>query len=423
MEVPALSETIRISIVMPSLNVGAYIEQCINSVLQQTLHDIELLCVDAGSTDGTLETLRRYAEKDSRIRVIESDKKSYGYQVNLGIDAARGEYVGIVETDDFAEPDMFEKLYEAAVKDDLDVSKAGFYFYWKDASKATEEAVDRAGGRNAVRSWKKVRQEGKAGGEQGTDIDVPYPLFSPVMASRVFCAATDFQSPLEQLDFFNLKPSIWSAIYRRDFLNENGIRLTETPGASFQDTAFNFKIWALAKRVRVLTECVLHYRQDNEQSSVNNRGKMFCLCDEYEEIDRFLDSRPELKGRLEGVKVRMKYDAYVWNCNRLDPSLRLEFLQRASKEFKHELEMGYADRSCFITYKWKAFLLIIQDPAMFMEKGLDGIWAVDTEFDGDPWFTKVLKKVNGGLDCIRDHGLSYTIKLGMDKIKDKKNRE
>lgn len=412
----------RVSVIMPSLNVGPYIEQCMESVCRQSLSDIEILCVDAGSTDGTLETLRRLEKCDPRIHVIESDRKSYGYQVNLGIDAARGEYIGIVETDDFAEPDMFEKLYSAARKDELDVCKAGFYFYWSDPEKATEAAVERAGGKAALRSWERVRKEHAASGYP-EGIDVPYPLSSEVMAARVFCPASDFSSTLEQVDFFNLKPSIWSAVYRRSFLNDNQIRLNETPGASFQDTAFNFKVWSLAQRVRLLTDCVLHYRQDNEQSSVNNPGKMFCLCDEYEEIDRFLDARPQLKGRLEGIKVRMKYDAYVWNCYRLDPSLRPSFLQRASEEFRHELEMGYADRSCFLTYKWKAFLLIIQDPEKFREKGLDGIWAVDIEFDDDAWFEKLLKKINGGLYCIRDHGLTYTIKLGMDKIRDRKNRE
>jgi len=378
----------KVSVIMPSLNVGPYIEECIESVLSQTLSDIEILCVDAGSTDGTLEILQQYKEKDPRVQVILSDRKSYGYQVNLGLDKAQGEYVGIVETDDFAEPNMYEKLYQAATADDLDVCKAGFFFYWSKPKEKNE----------------------------------PSPIASHITASRVFCPLTDFQAPLEQVDFFNIKPSIWSAIYRRSFIEDNGIRLNETPGASFQDTAFNFKVWALAKRVRLLEDCVLHYRQDNEQSSVNNRGKMFCLCDEYAVIDEFLDAHPELKGKLEGVKTRLKYDAYIWNCNRLDESLKLDFLKRASEEFQHELEMGYADRSYFITYKWKCFLLIIQDPEKFKEKGLDGIWAVDIDYDEDTGFIRLWKKINGGIYCIRDHGLAYTIKLGLDKLKDKRDR-
>ena len=244
--------TPKVSIVMPSLNVRPYIEQCIESVLRQTLPDLEIICVDAGSGDGTRQILQHYADTDPRVRILDSDRKSYGYQVNLGIDAAQGEYLGIVETDDFAEPDMFEKLYRTAAEEDLDVCKSGFFFYWSDPAKADQAAAERAGGDAAVRSWRKAMEErAQSLPADGTGVDVPYPMFSDVMASRVFCPVTDFPSTIELVDFFNLKPSIWSAVYKRSFLEEHHIRLNETPGASFQDTAFNFKVWALARRVRV----------------------------------------------------------------------------------------------------------------------------------------------------------------------------
>ena len=77
-------EKMKITVIMPSLNVAPYIEKCIQSVVNQTLQDIEILCIDAGSTDGTLEILEQFKREDSRIRIIHSDKKSYGYQVNNG---------------------------------------------------------------------------------------------------------------------------------------------------------------------------------------------------------------------------------------------------------------------------------------------------------------------------------------------------
>lgn len=80
----------KISVIMPSLNVAPYIRECMDSVICQTLNDLEILCIDAGSTDGTREVLEEYAGKDARIRLIESDKKSYGYQMNLGLEAAAG---------------------------------------------------------------------------------------------------------------------------------------------------------------------------------------------------------------------------------------------------------------------------------------------------------------------------------------------
>ena len=73
----------KVSIVIPSLNSIRYIEECLQSVLNQTLQEIEILCVDANSTDGTLEYLKELESKDKRLKVIVSDKKSYGYQMNL----------------------------------------------------------------------------------------------------------------------------------------------------------------------------------------------------------------------------------------------------------------------------------------------------------------------------------------------------
>ena len=78
-----------VSVIMPSLNVGNYIEKCLTSVMNQSLKDIEIICIDAGSTDGTLEIIKKYAELDQRIVVISSEVRSYGYQVNLGINSAK----------------------------------------------------------------------------------------------------------------------------------------------------------------------------------------------------------------------------------------------------------------------------------------------------------------------------------------------
>ncbi|MBZ7965080.1 glycosyltransferase family 2 protein, partial [Campylobacter sp. 2457A] len=124
----------KISIIVPSLNSLDYIKECIESILNQTLKDIEILCIDANSTDGTLEFLKECEKKDKRLRVIVSDKKSYGYQVNLGIQQATGEYLGIVESDDYIKENMYERLYEVAKEQDCEVVKSDFYIL-KDGNK------------------------------------------------------------------------------------------------------------------------------------------------------------------------------------------------------------------------------------------------------------------------------------------------
>jgi len=87
---------IKVSVLMPSLNVVRYIRECMESVISQTMEEMEILCIDAGSTDGTLEILEEYVRKDRRVRLIKADKKSYGYQMNLGLKEALGEYTGLI---------------------------------------------------------------------------------------------------------------------------------------------------------------------------------------------------------------------------------------------------------------------------------------------------------------------------------------
>ena len=213
-------ENIKVSIVIPCYNVEQYLRQCLDSVVNQTLKELQIICVNDGSKDGTLDIMNEYASKDKRIEIINKPNSGYGHSMNCGFDKAVGEYIGIVESDDYADPQMFETLYTLAKQDSLDVIKSGFYYYY---SKPKER-------------------------------NIPNPIASYVVAQRIFCPTTDFPVKREMVEFFNLKPTIWSAIYRREFIRENQIRFHETPGASYQDASFNFKVWACAKRVRLVED-------------------------------------------------------------------------------------------------------------------------------------------------------------------------
>ena len=108
--------------------------------------------------------------------------------------------------------------------------------------------------------------------------------------------------------------------------NDNQIRFLPTPGASYQDAGFNFKVWASAERAAFIADPILCYRQDNEKSSVNSPNKVFCVCDEYAEMQRFWMNAPSLKAQLQGILMRMKVDTYRWNDERLVDELREQFL-------------------------------------------------------------------------------------------------
>lgn len=385
----------KVSIVVPIYNVQQYLRQCLDSIVNQTLQDIEIICVNDGSTDRSPDIIREYQAADSRIVVIDKANTGYGNSMNRGFDIAKGEYIGIVESDDYVEPNMFEKLYTMAKKDSLDVIKSSFYFYY---SRPVE---------------KNMKQN----------------IASRIMCSRVLCPREDFKAPLEMSEFFNIKPTIWSAIYRKDFIRENNIRFNETPGASFQDASFNFKVWACANRVRLTNDAYLHYRQDNESSSVNSKGKIFCVCDEYEEMEKFLKSRPELSNELEYVKNRIKFDTYMWNYQRLMPKFKYLFLERAATEFREDMEGARLDRRYFEDYKWDDLMLLIDDPIEFHEsfarkhhiskdvyKKLYMDMKNSKSFKIGRLITFLPRKLRGGVWCIRDHGLLYTIVLFFRKL-------
>ena len=117
----------KVSVLMPSLNVEKFIRQSVQSVVDQTLSDIEIICIDAGSTDGTLEVLEEFEASHDNVVLLRSPVKSYGAQMNMGLAAARGEYIGIVETDDYVDAHAFENLYNAAKAHGCDIVKANRY--------------------------------------------------------------------------------------------------------------------------------------------------------------------------------------------------------------------------------------------------------------------------------------------------------
>ena len=225
-----MDQTIKVSVIMPSLNVGDYIRECIESVVNQTLKEIEIICIDAGSTDGTLEVLREYASKDPRIRLEHSEVRSYGHQMNMGLNMAMGEYIGIVETDDYITQDMFEKLYAAASNANKpDVVKSPFY---------------------------QLNPQGDS---------------RPPLEVRRLNQAADGEvfSLTEHYGMIGEHPSIWSCIYRNDFLIRRNIRFQELPGAGWADNLFFYRTLCEAERICWVNEPFYYYRENNPSSSSN----------------------------------------------------------------------------------------------------------------------------------------------------------
>ena len=114
-----------VSIIVPVYNCAQFLNRCMDSLVNQTLKDIEIICINDGSTDNSPEILQEYAAKDSRIKIINKENGGLSSARNRGLAAAQGEYLGFVDSDDWVDLDFFEKLYNAAKKYDTDIATGG----------------------------------------------------------------------------------------------------------------------------------------------------------------------------------------------------------------------------------------------------------------------------------------------------------
>lgn len=323
---PARVAAPKVSVLVPICNVERYLEECLDSLAAQSFTDFEVLCINDGSTDGSRAIIQSYMDADERFRVIDKPNSGYGASMNMGLANAIGEYIAILESDDFFEPNALELLVDAAERNQSDVVKADFYLYWSTPQERDE-------------------------------------LFRIVDEQEVGRT----MRPIDDLAIFFRKPSIWSALYRSSFLRDNGIDFLETPGASYQDAGFNFKVWASAARATFIADPILHYRQDNEKSSVNSAEKVYCVCDEYASMAWFVNDRLDGDQRLMGILECMKFDSYMWNYDRLSGDLRGDFIVRASSEFADDLDKGLVDFRLFDPWTAADLRLLASDPERFCE--------------------------------------------------------
>ena len=331
----------KVSVIMPSLNVEPYIRECMDSVVGQTLKDIEIICVDAGSTDGTLEILQEYAKQDSRIKIIVSDKRSYGYQMNIGIAAAKGEYIGIVETDDWVDRGMFFALYEAAVANDAEIVKSNYYWY--------------------------------------TTTDKKSCFFENLRG----CPYNEVFHPFAHKCVYSFTPSIWSGIYKRTMLERYHIKFNETKGAALQDTSFHFCIFSVATSVFFIEKAFFHYRKDNEGSSVNSQAKVFCVCEEMAYFEEFLAQHDEIESELRQYVPAWKFDKYMWNLGRINASFQWGFVKAFYEEFWALEKAGELAKAKLSSSRRTLVNLLLIDPRRFyIENGSAPLDPTVCFFDG-----------------------------------------
>lgn len=245
---------VKVSVVMPIYNAYDYLRPAIDSVICQTLTEIELICVDDGSTDQSLDIIKQYQKKDARIRIVTETNAGPAVARNNGIRRARGEYIAFLDADDFYDPTLLEVLYTRAKEHELDIAIAEYDIY--NSSKATFSAAKKSP-HDAI----------YVDGEVTSKNEHPDVIFSSTNGAA------------------------WNKLFKLSFVLDNGlVFLPEVK--MFEDVYFVLSALALAERVELVREVLLHHRIYSDQSRAKLFRKYYAQIPEiYVKIKEFLMSR------------------------------------------------------------------------------------------------------------------------------------
>lgn len=240
----------KLSIIVPVYNVEKYLPKCLESLIKQTLKDIEIICVNDGSMDNSLAILKEFASKDSRIRIIDNQHQGVAKTRNTGIEQSTGEYIGFVDSDDYIDIDFFEKLYNSATKSNSDIAIASILkhknFFNIYNAKYTKEEI-------AITIQDKIK----------------------------LCE--------DKKHFFFYA---WNKIYHSGFIKENNIKFSE--GQIYEDVMFAIKALYYSNKIISVYGTKYHYiEHENSLTKYKDKTgeKEQDLIKAYSELQEFCNSK------------------------------------------------------------------------------------------------------------------------------------
>ena len=224
---------IKVSVIMPIYNASAYLRPAMDSVLTQTLKEIEIICVEDGSTDSSYELIKEYQKQDSRIRIVTETNAGPAHARNNGLKRARGEYISFLDADDFFEPTLLETLYNTAKERDLDIAIAEYDIY--NTKKATFEKA-------------------------------PAAEHEEIFRENEVTSKNEYSDQI----FLAVNGAAWNKLFRRALIEEKGLAFLPDV-KMYEDVYFVVTAMSLAERVGKVFETLVHHRIYKNQA----RAKMF----------------------------------------------------------------------------------------------------------------------------------------------------
>lgn len=267
---------VKVSVIVPVYKVEAYLEKSIGSLSRQTLREMEIIAVNDGSPDRSGEILARLAREDPRILVLEKENGGLSDARNFGLARARGEYVAFLDSDDFADLDLYQRLYDKAVEKNADMVACPVTYVWPDGRE-----------------------------------------------KRVASGVWDCSSEQERkLCFTRFYPAVWNKLYRRSVLEESGVLFK--PGATFEDVEFSHRLFPYFKTVAAIDSAAVNYVQREGSITAKPDERLFDYLTNFESITTFFREKsllPAWEKELEYAASRYLLATFLKRAGALNDAL------------------------------------------------------------------------------------------------------
>lgn len=240
---------VKVSIIVPVYNVEKYLRKCLDSLVNQTLKDIEIICINDGSTDDSLNVLQEYASGHLNVIVIDQENQGVSIARNNGINKAQGDYIGFVDPDDWVEPDMFKILYEKAVKTGVDIVECDYKMVFENSTKIKNRTLF-----GSLHTWKKF----------------------PIACGKIF----DWKYVKTQV-FNGLRCMVWNRLYKRSLIFDNNLTF---PDGKCEDYPFSLDTVLSAKSIVYCPKTLYNYlirfgslsiREDTVQENKTKEDRIY----------------------------------------------------------------------------------------------------------------------------------------------------
>ncbi len=287
-----MNNKIKVSIIIPVYNTAKYLRQCLDSIKNQTLKEIEIICINDGSSDNSLEILNEYAENDNRFIILSQKNQGQSTARNTGLKAAKGEYIGFVDSDDYIDIAMFEKLYNNVKENDSEITMCSFYTY-----------------------------NDKTTYLNPSDRYMTLDLFPESFDNIVF----SYKDTSKFL--FRICVSPCNKIYKNSLFREYNIKFPE--GLYFEDNVFFYEIYLQAKKISLIRDRLYYYRIISETSTVSgNEYNKLDFFEVFNRIEIFLKNQNLYEEYKDYFSTHKKNTLIYWYKKLNDDNVKKEYSKR-----------------------------------------------------------------------------------------------